>query len=79
MAKLKSVVFQVVGDNKLHCSGCENAVKLVLGGLPSVRKVEASHKRQEIKMFLDDQTVNPGRIAGELEKMGYIVEEIQQN
>lgn len=52
-----NMTLEVVGDNIIHCAGCENTIKFSLSRLPGVQRVAADRKTQLIEIDLDlDQT-----------------------
>lgn len=67
---------KVVGDNTMHCGGCENTVKFALKQLAGVEAVEASHKTQQIELTFDPQLLKLDRVSQELDWIGYQVEEV---
>jgi len=67
---------RVVGQQKMHCGGCEHAVQFTLKQVPGVQQVEASHKTQLIKLRFDSQNVDLERIQQELDWIGYQVAEV---
>lgn len=67
---------KVIGDNTMHCGGCENTVKFALKQLKGVEAVDASHKTQQIELTFDPQVLTLGRISQELDWIGYRVEEV---
>ena len=74
---IETTTFKVVGDNVMHCGGCEKTVKFALGRMPGVEQVEASHKTQLIRVAHRPETIDPGRIQQELDWIGYQVEAAQ--
>ncbi len=45
--------FTVVGEEKMHCEGCEQRVGRVLKRLPGVREVQANHRSQHVGVEYD--------------------------
>lgn len=68
---LKSITFEVVGDQQLVCESCELRVKKLLKGLPGVDKVRASSNDQRIDVLFESGTVDAAAIAGRLDAAGY--------
>lgn len=66
--------FTVVGDDKLHCEGCEQRVGRALKRLGGVREVEASYRTQRVAVEYDPGQVGEGEIRERLELLGYEVE-----
>ena len=69
---------KVIGQQTMHCGGCENTVKFTLKQLPGVQEVEASHKTQLIKLSFDPQTTDLEQVQEELDWIGYQVVEAEQ-
>ncbi len=78
MATLKSLHLKVVGDQTIHCGGCENTIKFALRDLTGVQKVDASFKTQKIDVLYNPEALNRNQIESELEGLGYQVEEVRQ-
>lgn len=68
---IKTVTFQVVGDDRLACEGCERRVERVLKALPGVSQVRAHAGNQQIQVLFDASVVDTGAIADRIEKSGY--------
>ncbi len=66
--------FTVVGEDKLHCEGCEQRVGRALKRLGGVREVEASYQTQRVEVEYDPGQVGEGEIRERLELLGYRVE-----
>ena len=69
--------FKVIGQQTMHCGGCESSVKFTLGQLSGVQKVEASHKTQLIKLTYDSEALDLDRVRQELDWIGYQVAEAE--
>jgi copper chaperone len=57
----------------MTCSGCENAVKRVVGQLPGVAAVAASHRDHTVQVTFDPAVIAPADIAGRIRALGYTV------
>ncbi len=68
---LKSVTFEIVGEQQLHCEGCEQRVEKLLKGLQGVAQVRAQARNQHIKVLFDEETLEPAAIAERLTEAGY--------
>lgn len=77
MTSLLPLHLQVVGDQTIHCGGCENAIQFVLCNLAGVQTVGANHRTQTIDVVYDDEKTNRTQIEEELEGLGYQVQEVQ--
>ena len=68
---LKTVTFEVVGEQRLQCESCELRVKRLLKGVAGVGEVRANSRDQRIDVLLDVAATDPASIAGRLEAAGY--------
>jgi copper chaperone CopZ len=57
----------------MTCGGCENAVKRVLGQLPGVANVTASHRDHRVTLDIDPTQVTRQAIEQAITKAGYRV------
>ena len=67
----KSITFEVIGDQPLHCESCERRVERLLKPLQGVGKVRAQASNQRIEVLFDDATLDPAEILESLAKAGY--------
>lgn len=67
------VEYQVIGDERLHCAGCEARICSALLRLPGVRNVQASAQSQQISVSLDSTQVSPEQVHARLQRLGYQV------
>jgi DNA-binding transcriptional MerR regulator/copper chaperone CopZ len=67
---LKTVTFRIEG---MHCGGCVNPLKALLGAEAGVRAAEVSLERREARVLYDPKLVDPQRLAATIEKPGYRV------
>ncbi len=70
---IQTKTLKVMGEQTMHCGGCEHTVKFVLGQLPGVQSVEASHKTQQINLTFDPQILNLEQVHQALDRLGYEV------
>jgi len=68
---LKSITFEVTGDQRLVCGGCEQGVERLLKALQGVRQVHAQASNQRIDVLFDAATVDAAAIAERISKAGY--------
>ncbi len=61
---------EVVGDNSIHCAGCENTIQFSLSRLPGVRTVDADRNTQLIEIDLDFDQTNKAEIFAALADIG---------
>ncbi len=67
----KSVRFEVIGDQRLACEGCEERVEHLLKGLRGVRQVRARARKQRIEVLFDAAVLEPTGITECLRTAGY--------
>lgn len=68
---LKSLTFEVVGDQRLHCESCELRVRRLLKGLAGVADARADSGKQRIEVLFDSATIDLEAITGRLAAAGY--------
>lgn len=71
---VEKITLKIIGENTLHCAGCERTVKFTLSQLPGVKEVQADHKTQQIEVSLTSDETNAAKITSELAWIGYEVE-----
>ncbi|BBL80469.1 hypothetical protein RxyAA322_23230 [Rubrobacter xylanophilus] len=69
-----NIQFTVIGEEKLHCEGCEQRVGRALKRLDGVREVEADHTSQKIEVAYDSAELGEKEIRERLDLLGYEVE-----
>lgn len=67
----KSITFEVIGDQRLVCEGCEERVEHVLKGVQGVGQVRAQARNQRIEVLFDTAVLDANAIAERLGKTGY--------
>jgi len=70
MSENQTIKLKVVGDNTIHCAGCENTIQFSLSRLPGVRTVDADRNTQLIKIDLDPDQTNKTEILAALADIG---------
>lgn len=68
---LETWTFEVTGEQKMNCEGCENAIQRSLTRLPGVRKVQADHHTQRVVVQLDPAQTDSEAIEARLAASGY--------
>ncbi len=68
---LKSITFEVIGDQPIVCEGCEQRVESLLKALPGVQKVRAQARKQRIEVLFDAAAMEATAITEHLGKAGY--------
>ena len=74
MEGMKKIRYRVIGEQRMHCRGCESTVQYTLSQLSGVKTVEADHQVQSIIIELDGDETDQDKIRSELEWIGYKVE-----
>ena len=75
---LKSVTFEVTGEQRLHCEACEQRVARLLKTVEGVGQVRAHVDRQRIDVLFDAAVLDPRSIAERLSEAGYQTKVAQQ-
>lgn len=65
--------FKVIGEQQIHCAGCESNIQRALTRVPGIRTVKADHQTQQVVVQLELPRVNPETVKARLETMGYQV------
>lgn len=68
---IKSVTFEVTGEQRLFCEGCEQRVERLLKALQGVRQVRARARNQRIEVLLDTEMLEASAVADSLRNAGY--------
>ena len=68
---LKSVTFEVIGDQRLHCESCERRVERLLKALQGVGRVRAHAHNQHIEVLFDTAVLEATALAERLGEAGY--------
>lgn len=67
----KSVIFEVIGDQKLACEGCEERVEHALKSVEGIGQVRARASNQHIDVLFDTAKLDANTIAKRIENTGY--------
>lgn len=67
----RSTTFEVIGDQRLHCEGCEQRVERLLKALPGVGQVRAQASNQRIDVLFDTAVLDDAAIVERIRKAGY--------
>lgn len=73
MATQTTIHFTVTGDERLHCTGCEQRVGNAIRRLPGIRNVQASHTTQAVSVTINPDEVSAAQVQATLERIGYEV------
>ncbi len=63
----------VTGEQKIHCTGCEERIGNALRRLPGIQDAQASADTQKVVVTFDPDTVNADQVRAKLEQLGYRV------
>jgi copper chaperone CopZ len=67
----QTLEFVVMGEEKMHCAGCEQRVSNALRRLPGVQEVQASATTQHVLVTVDPSQVGADQVRAKLEQLGY--------
>jgi len=67
----QTVTFEIIGEQRLHCNGCENAVQRSLSQVSGVRQVKADHRTQRVVVRLEPTQTSAEAIKAKLADAGY--------
>lgn len=68
------IQLQVIGEQRIHCEGCEGRIAYALRRLPGVQDVIASASTQQISITVDPASTTAEQIRERLDELGYQVE-----
>ncbi len=68
---VQTLEFVVMGEEKMHCAGCEQRVSTVLRRLPGVQEVQANATTQQVRVTVDPSQVGAEQVRAKLEQLGY--------
>jgi copper chaperone CopZ len=68
---VQTLEFVVMGEEKMHCAGCEQRVSNVLRRLPGVQEVQANATTQQVRVTVDPSQVGAEHIRAKMEQLGY--------
>ncbi len=67
---MKTVTFRIEG---MHCDGCVDTLRALLGAEAGVGAIEVSLERREARLLYDPELTDADRLAATIEKPGYRV------
>jgi copper chaperone CopZ len=67
----ETVELVIMGEEKMHCAGCEQRVGNALRRLPGVQEVRASATTQHVLVTIDPSQVGAKQVRTKLEQLGY--------
>lgn len=68
---LKSITFEVTGDQMIACEGCEERIETILKDVPGVGKVRARSSNQRVEVLLNTGISPPTAIVEKLRQAGF--------
>ena len=68
-----TIQLEVIGEEKMHCAGCETRIGYALRRLSGVREVRASAETQQVSVTLDPALVSAEQVRARLRELGYQV------
>ena len=68
---LKSISFEIIGDQRIVCGGCEERIEGLLKNLEGVDKVRAKSRSQRVEVLFDATRLDAETIAKSLGNAGY--------
>lgn len=68
---LKSISFEIIGDQRIVCGGCEERIEGLLKNLEGVDKVRAKSRSQRVEVLFDATRLDAETIAKRLGNAGY--------
>lgn len=68
---LRSVILEVIGDQRIFCDGCERRVERLLKTLQGVGQVRAQARNQHIEVLFDAAALDADTITKHLGDAGY--------
>jgi copper chaperone CopZ len=70
---IQALNYEIVGEEKMHCGGCESRVSSALKRLDGVRDVSASAADQRVVVTVNTGQVSSEQIEQRLAQLGYEV------
>lgn len=67
----KSISLDVIGEQRLHCEGCEQRIERLLKALQGVAQVRAQARNQSIDLLFDTAVLDANAITSCLGDAGY--------
>jgi len=71
---MSELSFKIVGEQPIHCEGCEQRITNALKRLEGVREVRADHRTQEVRVAVDPARLDAERVRAKLGQIGFEAE-----
>ena len=71
----ENITFEIIGEQKMHCAGCELAIQQSLSRLPGVCQVQANRRTQRVVVRLEPAQISDEAVQARLANAGYDVEQ----
>ncbi len=68
---LKFISFEIIGERRLVCDGCEQRVERALKSQQGVQKVRANARKQLIEVLYEASVLDAASISERIDKVGY--------
>lgn len=68
---LKSITFEIIGDLRIICDGCEQRIEKMLKTIHGVDRARANSRNQRIDVLLDTDVEDGATILERLGTAGY--------
>ncbi len=65
------MVTETIMKVPMHCGGCENAVRTALQRTEGVIRVDADHRRDEVRLRFDPERLSEERIRQRIQAAGF--------
>ena len=65
--------FTVIGEQTIHCSGCEERISKALHRMAGIDDVQASAQTQHVVVSINPERASAKEVREKLEQMGYHV------
>ena len=69
----ETIDFNVTGETRIHCAGCEQRISRALRRIPGIQTVQTSISHQRIVVTFEPTQVDPELIQVKLGEIGYEV------
>jgi copper chaperone len=67
----RTITFEIIGQQRLACQGCEERVEDLLRSVQGVKQVRARARNQRVEVLFDTAALEDTAIAERLKSAGY--------